>query len=373
MADIKTVLRETSVIVGINDIVLGNNVTINYQEYCKKINLYFDQKAIEAMSVLYQVENFNPDLQKILVNGYKLANKIIEYFEIVSINEINWHGFDSQKEDPIDITINGLGFSLKEDSFILENMGLYKLVNLFTGSTFKKMHIFEDFSPIEYKDWFHITWQLLIQYLQKHGSWRLHDSTKNKTSIIYIEDRKVYLIYNVGGYREEVKLKIDIDITEFEEKTSSMIREQVFSKWINNIISNDEKYILNKKICSEKAAENLQNYLLKNLNYNDSIARFLRIHDKEYYYAKVTQQSVELYRVPSIDNYRSNIVIDSIIGSVPKSQVNIITVFRNISSNETISIRNECRFSHGQFNGTPEAKMYYDRGNSLLAIYDKIL
>jgi hypothetical protein len=48
-----------------------------------------DQKAIEAMSVLYQVENFNPDLQKILVNGYKLANKIIEYFEIVSINEIN--------------------------------------------------------------------------------------------------------------------------------------------------------------------------------------------------------------------------------------------------------------------------------------------
>jgi hypothetical protein len=159
MADIKTVLRETSVIVGINDIVLGNNVTINYQEYCKKINLYFDQKAIEAMSVLYQVENFNPDLQKILVNGYKLANKIIEYFEIVSINEINWHGFDSQKEDPIDITINGLGFSLKEDSFILENMGLYKLVNLFTGSTFKKMHIFEDFSPIEYKDWFHITWQ----------------------------------------------------------------------------------------------------------------------------------------------------------------------------------------------------------------------
>ena len=57
---------------------------------------------------------------------------------------------------------------------------------------------------------------------------------------------------------------------------------------------------------------------------------------------------------------------------VPSSQLNIISTFENINTGKTLQFRNECRFSHGQFNGTPEAKMYVVRNTPLTEIYEPI-
>ena len=92
----------------------------------------------------------------------------------------------------------------------------------------------------------------------------------------------------------------------------------------------------------------------------------------QYPISKTTNAGVEIYKVPSQKNYLNTIRIEKIEGSVPNSQANILTTIVNNKNNTKLVLRNECRFSHGQFNGTPEAKMYYERGGSLLVIYEKI-
>jgi hypothetical protein len=67
-----------------------------------------------------------------------------------------------------------------------------------------------------------------------------------------------------------------------------------------------------------------------------------------------------IYKVPSSQEFANFINIKSINYSVPRSQLNIITEIENKSTGNILTLRNELRYSHGQFNGTPEAKMYYD-------------
>lgn len=57
---------------------------------------------------------------------------------------------------------------------------------------------------------------------------------------------------------------------------------------------------------------------------------------------------------------------------VPESQLNIISTFQNIHTGKILQFRNECRFSHGQFNGTPEAKMYATRTTNLTDLYEPL-
>ena len=81
---------------------------------------------------------------------------------------------------------------------------------------------------------------------------------------------------------------------------------------------------------------------------------------------------VEIFKVPSIISFGNDIIIESIESSVPNNQANILTTIKNKKTGQTLVLRNECRFSHGQFNGTPEAKMYYENGGSLEVIYERI-
>lgn len=372
MADIKTNLREISVLVGISNIVNNEGLIFDAPSFFNKASLIIPIDHHQHIQNL-NLPRFNSEQLKIIENGYKLASKIVNKFNVLSIDSLEWHGFDVYKEDPIDITVNCYGFSLKEESFILENMGLYKLVNLFTGSNFAQLHIFEDYALKEYKDWLRVTINLLVDYLRTHNNrWSLVDTVKGKKSEIILIEDDIHLVYTNRGTRESSVIKSTDTLDQFKIKTNSKTREQVFSKWINNVISTNPDYLRIKKYCSETAAYRLASYLLTNLNYTDGLPRFLRIHDTEYYYAKTTDTEQTIYKVPSVTNYTNDLEIESIIGSVPSSQVNIITTIRNKKTNKRLVLRNECRFSHGQFNGTPEAKMYYERGNSLLAIYNEI-
>lgn len=137
-------------------------------------------------------------------------------------------------------------------------------------------------------------------------------------------------------------------------------------------LESNDNYNAKKKSCAIAATAALANELNSNLNYNAGLPRFLRIHNKEYYYAKTTSSGIEIFKVPAISAFGNDIVIDSIVSSVPDKQANILTTIENKKTGKTLVLRNECRFSHGQFNGTPEAKMYYEHGGSLEVIYETI-
>jgi hypothetical protein len=165
MADYKTNLRELSVLVGIINL-------INKNELVYSCDLFFNQlKTIIPFNEQIYIRNlnsldFNENDISIIKNGYKLANEIIKKFKISKIYNYEWLGYKIDKDNPVDLIINDFNFSLKEDSFILENMGLYKFVNLLTNKNHLKLHIFEDFAMKEYNEWFEITWKLLNDYLK---------------------------------------------------------------------------------------------------------------------------------------------------------------------------------------------------------------
>ena len=379
MADIKTHLRELSVATTIGLI----NMQINYKRdelYDSKRFLAYAKQVvsgdISSANNLSTTPRFTGELKQIVDNGYQLGQAIIsnKKFNIKKGDAIYWLGNNTQKDDPVDIKVGQYGFSLKEESFILENMGLYKLLNCYTGSNYKKRHIFKDYAPKEYDDWFRISWNEMIDYVSsKGGSWCFNNPRKPKTSQIHVKSNKVVLeFFENGNLDSSCELPLICGISDYEAQTNSTIREEVFAKFINQVLDNNAKYNKAKKVCAVVAANALATELSKNLNYQAGLPRFLRIHDNEYYYAKTTGNGVSIYRVPSKAQFGNSIVIESIVPSVPEKQANILTTIKNTQTNKTLTLRNECRFSHGQFNGTPEAKMYYEDGGSLLVIYEPI-
>lgn len=367
MADIKTNLREISVAISAGLLIKGISFSKNDLYEPKKLKNLANIIGVDFKNAsnIFDVEIYNQDLKDIITNGYNLAYKIVRsaYFHFHKDDQIKWVGFQTQKEDPIDLIIGNYSFSLKEDSFILKNMGLYQFLNDLTGSNYKRgLHVFSCFAQIEYNNWFRYSWDTFVDYLKTNNIWQKEQSRA------YIIDKKVILKY------EELLSVLPIQISTIDEYlhgTSSLTREKVFSKWINLNLSNDEKYLSLKRACSETAGIKIQN--LVNNNYNPiNVANFFRIYKNEYYYAKTTASGVELLKVPSITDFHKNIIFEGCEYSIPSSQLNIISTFKNKQTNKKLSFRNECRFSHGQFNGTPEAKMYIDRKSSLSDLYESL-
>jgi hypothetical protein len=379
MADIKTHLRELSVATTIG--LLKSGVEFNKDElYDSKRFFSYAQEMISCDITNANNITINPiftgELKQIVDNGFQLGKEICNnpHFNIKKTDSIYWVGNNTQKDDPVDIIVGNYRFSLKEDSFILENMGLYKLLNCYTGSKYCKRHIFKDYAPTEYDAWFRTTWNEMIKYLLVHSkSWTFSNPRKSQSSKITLLSNVVFLeFYKNNLLSSKCTLPMNCGISDYEDKTNSTIREEVFAKFINQQLDNNTPYNSSKKVCANVAAKALAIELNTNLNYHAGLPRFLRIYNNEYYYAKTTENGVTLYKVPSIDKFGNDIIIESIISSVPNTQANILTTIKNNSTGKTLVLRNECRFSHGQFNGTPEAKMYYEHGSSLLAIYEPI-
>ena len=379
MADIKTHLREISVATTIG--LLKENIKFKKEElyssqFFWKYATELISNDISSASNIKTISNFTGEYENIINNGFNLGYAIFNnpYFNIDNNSIITWQGNNTQKDDPIDITVGQYGFSLKEESFILENMGLYKLLNCYTGSKYKKRHIFSDYARDDYEFWFQTTWNELILYLNKHNRiWEYIDLKKNKHSIICLFDNYVQLkYYEKNTLLENSTLQINCSLHEYETKTNAKIREKVFSKFINQELGNNKNYYLAKRQCAITSSKKVVEELNSNLKYSAGLPRFLRIHPKEYYYAKTTGAEISIYKVPSLDSFKNEIKIESIVNSVPDSQANILTTIKNIKTGKCLTLRNECRFSHGQFNGTPEAKMYYEHGGSLEVIYEKV-
>ncbi len=378
MADIKTHLRELSVATTIGLLKQGINFDneelyspISFLRYAKRVI----SSDLSSINNLTEVPLFTGELTQIIDNGIQLGRTIYNHshFKIKTSDSIRWLGNDTQKDDPVDITIGNYGFSLKEESFILENMGLYKLLNCYTGSTYIRRHIFKDYAPNEYDNWFRISWEEMIKYLSVNSNaWIFDHPTKPSKITLSKSSNEVRLETYKNDILYSRILPINCGIIEYENNTNSFIRENVFSKFIKQILDKNDCYNNAKKACAIAASKALAEELNSNLSYYAGLLRFLRIHKTEYYYAKVTNNEVSIYQVPAMNSFGKDIVIESIISSVPNTQANILTTIKNKTTGKTLTLRNECRFSHGQFNGTPEAKMYYERGGDLLVIYNSL-
>jgi hypothetical protein len=368
MADIKTHLRELSVAVSIG--ILKNRINVDYNYLLDSRNFYeiassvIDNDISSAQNLLL-VDFNNPEYRQILDNGLRLGETIYNSseFDFKLSDTIIWQGNDTQKGDPIDLVVGEFAFSLKEESFILKNMGLYTLLNNLTASNYSRgIHVFSLFAPREYDEWFKYTWNLFINYLINNGEWVLQSD--GDVSTAFIEGNNIILSYN------NLSSIVPVEISTNEEYmlyTNSKTREKVFSKWIKNVAIYDSEYKRIKGICSYVAGQNLSNKI--NAEFNPrNVYQFLQIYPFTYYYAKTTHNETTILRVPSQSEYEDYI---EFIGCEFKGddQLNVITTFRNKITNQIIQFRNECRFSHGQFNGTPEAKMYVVRDTPLTILY----
>lgn len=374
MADIKTHLRELSVATTIG--LLNSEIEFKQSDlYDSQRFLSYAKKVISndisSADNLSEYDTFTGDLQIIVDNGYKLGKKIYEnpYFHFVKGTPIKWLGNDTQKGDPIDISVGEYGFSLKEESFILKNMGLYTLLNNLTGNNYRRgLHVFSKFAPKEYDTWFHYTWLYLVQYLKKKTSWTLHKNG-NDSSIRFSEDGKSIVLSHTNDV-SEVPVTISTN-AEFMEYTTSKTREKVFSKWIKEIAAHDAEYTRLKKLCAETAGKKISDKINKEF-LPDYVYAFFQIYPEEYYYAKTTRTETTILKVPSRNDFSSVIEFQGCRYEVPSSQLNIISRFQNTKTKKTLEFRNECRFSHGQFNGTPEAKMYVVRDTPLTDLYEPL-
>ena len=372
MADIKTHLRELTVAttVGLLKSGASTDVTQLYdsKEFFRLASAVVSNDISSAQNLLdYPV--FTGELRDIVNNGFKLGVAIYKnpHFKITRSDLIYWLGNNTQKADPVDVQIGQYGFSLKEDSFILKNMGLYQLLNHLTGSNYARgLHVFRDFASNEYDAWFAYTWKLLIDTLTPNKVW--HYGLAPKQAKIAIVGSFVELSYM--GYVSRVPVGISTN-AEFMDYTTSLTREKVFSRWINKGMGFDPTYTKLKKICAETAGAVVSGFI------NDHFAPahvydFLQILNHEYYYAKTTYAETTILRVPGKKDFNSVIQFLGCRYDVPFSQLNIITQFQNKNTGKILEFRNECRFSHGQFNGTPEAKMYVVYDTPLSELYEPI-
>ena len=138
-------------------------------------------------------------------------------------------------------------------------------------------------------------------------------------------------------------------------------------------LKNNSEYTKTKKECVFNAGENIVKALRPYIGTTPStLSNLLRLYPQTYYYAKSNSHELKVLKVPSIDEAQESFAIEDIRSESNNTQVNIITRIRNTDTNNAVEFRNEVRFSHGQFNGTPEAKMYQKSGN-LTAAYKRII
>lgn len=372
MADIKTNLRELSVgtYLGmmIRKISMVQDKLYDFDYFKANTIIIFGTDIKSKITNILELNQLDKSSITILKNGYNLAKTIYNssYFSFSAFDQIKWVGYDTQKNSVIDLKVGKYNFSLKEDSFILKNMGLYQFLNDMTGSNTygKGLHVFKEFANIEYNDWFKYTWDSFVSYLTINKIWINKDKSQ---AIIYGDIVKLFYNNKISTIPTQIKT-----IDEFDFYTTSQTREKVFSKRISAIFSQDPAYINYKKICSQKAGKIITQIIKDNFNYHN-IDNFFQIEDEDYFYAKTTLNNIEIFKVPSKSNLKTSIKFIDCYYEIPESQLNIITKFQNLDSKKFLEFRNECRFSHGQFNGTPEAKLYIRRGSSLDEIYDAIL
>lgn len=371
MADIKTILRELSVIFGfiiskykIAITTIDVETFINLiRQYC--INIDECDSEIEKIKQLQDFKSY----ESIIENGVKLGGLI--YDKLSFEGDISWVGSKVKSQYPFDIMIGDKGIALKEDSFILKNPSFADYLNALVQpkKEFKNVHVFRKFANKEFNNWFEYALTKLKESAKEYESNRIIFSYLKKG--FYIKKGEKSLLFGNQNKEIEIRFEDNIDEISFNTFLGGNILEHTFSKWIKEVLEkNDEEYTRLKKQCSVKAGENLKQFINENLNIDEQkILELLQIYDVPYYYGK-SYGELHLYEVPANDECKVKLIDVEI--KVPYSQLNVYLTFEISNENglNNVVFRVECRYSHGQFKGIPEAKLYYtDNKNHLKNLY----
>lgn len=363
MADIKTILRELSVVVGYLVAIKKFNeedvyVVDKFVTALKSFVTNLDDCEFEIEKIA-NIVKFNLEQKSIILNGTMLGKHIFK--KLKPKGEIKWLGFENKNENPSDISIGTTKISLKEDSDILKNPAFAKYLNAIAeGATiFKNVHIFRDFAKDEFENWFKYTFTKLREIATTTKVEDVIYSCEKHSVLYYIKRGENSLIF--GADDDYRKFEDNELITEFEfdKRMNKKTIEYTLSKWINENLEKNEEYLKLKKKCSLSAGENLKTFIEKNNNVNKyKILALLQIYADNYFYGKCISRKPQLFKVPNIKE--CIVEITNIEYSVPKSQLNLIVTFdvRIHDEQNEIVMRVECRYSHGQFKGIPEAKLY---------------
>lgn len=373
LADIKTHLRELSVgFYFYNDRTLSQITPSYFLDVCRKniVNCV----DLDLRNIASIADSFTANELQIIKNGLKLGKVIQDIFSLGKNPHVFWTGLSTQSGVSTDLIINGVRFSLKEESHILENMGLYRLMSLVTNEEkYKKgLHVFKEFAKDSFYRWFEKTRDLLLEV----GPIPSHTivGKEYKSHVHLDKDGTLSLIFHRGGVQNRSVIKDfpNCDYRRFQQATNSTTREKVFSKWLKEKVENEPEYEEAKRTCSVAAGEKILHLLRPHINTStSSLYRLFRLEDEEYYYAKSTSDTTEIYEVPTVQDCKSILIIKDIKSIVPKHQLNIHTVIENTETHKQIEFRNELRYSHGQFNGTPEAKFYIANGD-MTVVYRQV-
>jgi len=376
MADIKTILRELSVILG----YILSKYKLTFTEELIDVKSYLDFIRKYCMNVnecnleIQKIEELDDFIihKDIIANGLKLGKLLYEKLNLEG--DIYWLGAKVNSKYPFDLKIGGTGISLKEDSYIIKNPSFADYLNALVQplQQFINVHVFRKFAPIEFEQWFDYTNKKLFE---EFGSYKTDQYIfwypKRGT---YIKKGKAGLIFGDNKKKIEIGMNENLDEISLNSRIGGFIFEHTVSKWIKvKLEKKDKEYEKLKKECSLKAGANLKEFVNNNLNLDkDKILELFQIYDESYYFGK-SFGGTHLYQVPS--NNECSIKLIEIEIKVPQSQLNVYFTFdiSNSNGSNAVVFRVECRYSHGQFKGIPEAKLYYtDNVNHLQNLYKVI-
>jgi hypothetical protein len=377
VADIKTILRELSVILGY--ILAKYKLTFTEDTIDVKTYLDFIRKYClnvnECNSEIQKIEELNDFVihKSIIKNGLTLGKLLFEKLNLEG--DIYWLGASVHSKYPFDLKIGNTGISLKEDSYILKNPSFASYLNALVqpSKPFRTVHVFRHFAQTEFSNWFRYTYKMLFEEFNRHAVNEIIFSYEKRGT--FIKKSKIGLIFGVHDTEVEIEANINLDEDAFSSKIGSFLFEHTVSKWIKDKLEKkDQHYEKLKKECSIKAGENLKDFIIENLNLDtDKLLEIFQIYDESYYYGKIAGKA-HIYLVPSNKECKMELVDIEI--KVPQSQLNVYFTFKITNSNgaNDLVFRAECRYSHGQLKGVPEAKLYYtDNINHLKDFYKSII
>jgi hypothetical protein len=377
VADIKTILRELSVILGY--ILAKYKLTFTEETIDVKTYLDFIRKYCinvnECNSEIQKIEELDDFVihKSIIKNGLTLGTLLFEKLNLDG--EIYWLGASVHSKYPFDLKIGNIGISLKEDSYILKNPSFASYLNALVqpAKPFRTVHVFRHFAPTEFSNWFRYTYTMLFEEFNGHAVNDIIFSYEKRGT--FIRKSRTGLIFGTPETEIEIEANTNLDEEAFSSKIGSFLFEHTVSKWIKDKLEKkDQQYEKLKKECSIKAGENLKDFILENLNLDkDKLLEIFQIYEQSYYYAKGAG-TAHIYQVPS--NKECVMELVDIEVKVPQSQLNVYFTFKITNSNgaKDLLFRVECRYSHGQLKGVPEAKLYYtDNINHLKDLYRAII
>ncbi len=194
MADIKTILRELSVILGYilakykltftEDTIDVKTYLDFIRKYCKNVN-----ECNSEIQKIEELENFVIH-KSIIKNGLTLGKLLYEKLNLDG--EIYWLGANVHSKYPFDIKIGDTGISLKEDSYILKNPSFASYLNALVQpkTSFKTVHVFRFFAPTEFSKWFGYTYKKLFEEFNKHKFNEIIFSYEKRRTFINQDDKK---------------------------------------------------------------------------------------------------------------------------------------------------------------------------------------